>query len=80
MHAWPTAAGYAGARVFITGEIARARCRTQIDNGFGDAVTPGPIDATYPVLIKDLPAPRPANDPPRLAMWHAFLKKNELAL
>ncbi len=51
-------AGYAGARVLISGKIAKARCKTQIDIGFGDAVTPGPIDATYPVLIDDLPAPR----------------------
>lgn len=51
-------AGYAGARVLISGEIAKARCKTQIDIGFGDAVTPGPIDATYPVMIDDLPAPR----------------------
>ena len=51
-------AGYAGTRVLITGEIAKARCKTQIDIGFGDAVTPGPIDATYPTLITDLPAPR----------------------
>nr|WP_311528742.1 nucleotidyl transferase AbiEii/AbiGii toxin family protein [uncultured Ralstonia sp.] len=51
-------AGYAGARVLISGEIARARCKTQIDIGFGDAVTPGPVDATYPVLIGDLPAPQ----------------------
>lgn len=51
-------AGYAGARVLISGEIAKARCKTQIDIGFGDAVTPGPIDAVYPVLIDDLPAPR----------------------
>lgn len=51
-------AGYAGARVLISGEIAKARCKTQIDIGFGDAVTPEPIDATYPVLIDDLPAPR----------------------
>lgn len=51
-------AGYAGARVLIAGEIAKARCKTQIDIGFGDAVTPGPIDAVYPVLIDDLPAPR----------------------
>jgi predicted nucleotidyltransferase component of viral defense system len=49
---------YAGARVLISGEIAKARCKTQIDIGFGDAVTPGPIDAVYPVLINDLPAPR----------------------
>ena len=51
-------AGYAGARVFITAEIAKARCKTQIDIGFGDAVTPGPVQAVYPVLIEDLPAPR----------------------
>jgi predicted nucleotidyltransferase component of viral defense system len=51
-------AGYAGARILIAGEIAGARCKTQIDIGFGDAVTPGPVHAVYPVLIKDLPAPR----------------------
>ena len=51
-------AGYTGARVLITGEIAKARCKTQIDIGFGDAVTPGPVNAVYPVLIEDLPAPR----------------------
>jgi hypothetical protein len=41
----------------ITAELARATCKTQIDIGFGDAVTPGPIQAVYPVLIKDFPAP-----------------------
>ena len=51
-------AGYAGARVVITGELAGARCRTQLDVGFGDAVTPGPVQAEYPVLIEDFPAPR----------------------
>jgi predicted nucleotidyltransferase component of viral defense system len=51
-------AGYAGARVIITGELANARCKTQVDIGFGDAVTPEPIHAEYPVLIKDFPAPR----------------------
>jgi predicted nucleotidyltransferase component of viral defense system len=51
-------AGYAGARVLVTGEIANARCKTQIDIGFGDAVTPSPVHSVYPVLIEDLPAPR----------------------
>lgn len=50
-------AGYAGARVMIDAELARAKCRTQVDIGFGDAVTHGPIQATYPVLIADFPAP-----------------------
>lgn len=31
---------------------------TQVDVGFGDAVTPGPTDAVYPVLLDELPAPR----------------------
>ena len=50
-------AGYAGARVIVSAELARARCKTQIDVGFGDAVTPGPVDAIYPVLIADFAAP-----------------------
>lgn len=50
-------AGYAGARILIAADLAKARCKTQIDVGFGDAVTPGPVDAVYPVLIADLPAP-----------------------
>lgn len=51
-------AGYAGARVLITADVAKARCKTQIDIGFGDAVTPEPVAAVYPVLLNDLPAPR----------------------
>lgn len=51
-------AGYGGVRVVLAGELANARCKTQIDVGFGDAVTPGPVDSVYPVLLDDLPAPR----------------------
>ena len=51
-------AGYGGVCVVISGELAKARCKTQIDVGFGDAVTPGPVDSVYPVLLNDLPAPR----------------------
>ena len=36
-------AGYGGVRVIITADLARARCKTQIDVGFGDAVTPAPV-------------------------------------
>jgi len=28
-----------------------------VDIGFGDAVTPGPVQARYPVLLDDFPAP-----------------------
>ena len=51
-------AGYGGIRVMTAGDLARARCKTQIDVGFGDAVTPAPVDSVYPVLLDDLPAPR----------------------
>ena len=51
-------AGYGGVRVAIAGELAKARCKTQIDVGFGDAVTPAPVDSIYPVLLGDMPAPR----------------------
>jgi len=51
-------AGYAGARIVFTAELARAKCKVQVDIGFGDAVTPGPVHAAYPVLIADFPAPQ----------------------
>lgn len=38
-------AEYAGARILIGGELAKARSKTQIDVGFGDAVTPAPVDS-----------------------------------
>jgi len=44
--------------VIIAGDLAKARCKTQIDVGFGDAVTPAPVDSVYPVLLGDLPAPK----------------------
>lgn len=51
-------AGYGGVRVIIAGELAKARCKTQIDVGFGDAITSAPVDSVYPVLLDDLPAPK----------------------
>ncbi|WP_412755510.1 nucleotidyl transferase AbiEii/AbiGii toxin family protein [Legionella longbeachae] len=50
--------GYTGARVELFGELAKAKIKIQIDIGYGDAVTPGPIDAHYPVLLNNLPAPK----------------------
>jgi hypothetical protein len=50
--------------VIVAGELAKAQCRTQIDIGFGDAVTPAPLESVYPVLLNDLPAPRLRTYPP----------------
>lgn len=51
-------ANYAGARVTVLALIDGARCELQIDVGFGDAVTPEPQEASYPVLLADFPAPK----------------------
>jgi len=48
---------YAGVRVRTSAIIDRARMPVQIDVGFGDAVTPAPVQIDYPVLL-DMPAPR----------------------
>lgn len=50
--------GYTGARIELFSELSKAKIKIQVDIGFGDAVTPGPIDANYPVLLKDLPSPK----------------------
>ena len=47
---------YRGIRVHIDARLANARIPLQIDIGFGDAITPGPVAVTYPTLL-DSPAP-----------------------
>lgn len=51
-------ANYAGVRVMLLGVIDGARCQIQIDIGFGDAVTPGPDDVAYPVMLSEFAAPK----------------------
>lgn len=49
---------YGGVRIFIAATLDGARIALQVDIGFGDAVTPGPVSISYPVLLDDLPAPQ----------------------
>ena len=51
-------ANYAGVRVTLLGLIDGARCPIQVDIGFGDAVTPGPEDVQYPVMLSEFAAPK----------------------
>ena len=51
-------AAYEGLRARLVGLLGGARCHVQWDVGFGDAVTPAPVDVDYPVLLEDMPAPR----------------------
>lgn len=48
---------YGGVRIRTQATIAGARIPIQVDVGFGDAITPGPIEIDYPALL-DAPAPR----------------------
>jgi len=49
-------AEYGGVRVRTTATIDGARIPIQVDVGFGDAVTPAPVEIDYPTLL-DNPAP-----------------------
>jgi hypothetical protein len=51
------AAGYAGVRITLQGQLDGARCSVQVDIGFGDAVTPAPESVRFPVLLDELPQP-----------------------
>lgn len=50
-------ARYAGIRVHIDAYLGKAKDRIQIDIGFGDAVTPGPVAMEYPTLLPSIPKP-----------------------
>lgn len=51
------ATGYGGMRIDVPARLEGARIKLQVDIGFGDAVTPGPLAVRYPVLLDDLPSP-----------------------
>lgn len=50
-------ANYAGLRVTLRANLDNARCNVRLDVGFGDVVTPAPVEIEYPTLLDDLPRP-----------------------
>lgn len=48
---------YEGVRSTFTGFLERARIAMQIDLGFSDVITPGPVDLIYPTILQQ-PAPQ----------------------
>lgn len=50
-------ANYSGIRVTLIGLIDGAKCPVQVDVGYGDAVTPAPESALYPVIFAEMPVP-----------------------
>ncbi len=51
-------ADYEGARLSLLALLGRARIQVQIDFGFGDAITPAPVEVEYPTLLATSAAPR----------------------
>lgn len=54
---------YPGQRVKLKARLGDMRIPLQVDVGFGDAVTPGPVETQYPTLL-DHPGPRIRAYPP----------------
>ena len=50
-------AEYGGLRITLTAKLGTAEIPLQVDVGFGDAITPSPIEIEFPTLL-DMPAPR----------------------
>lgn len=62
---------YEGVRVGCVARLGQARIDLQVDVGFGDAVTPGPVTVQYPGLL-DLPAPELAAYPRETVVAEKF--------
>ncbi|MCW3059869.1 MAG: hypothetical protein JWQ02_1690 [Capsulimonas sp.] len=48
---------YEGVRITLMAMLGTSKIPMQIDVGFGDAVTPSPVDVTFPTML-DMPAPQ----------------------
>jgi hypothetical protein len=70
---------YQGVRVKITGRLGKARVPIQVDIGFGDVVTPKPVQTSFPTLL-DFPAPRLAMYPRETVVAEKFEAMVKLGL
>lgn len=62
---------YQGVRVTLVTRLGKARVPIQVDIGFGDAVTPKPVQTDFPTLL-DFPAPRLAMYPRETVVAEKF--------
>jgi hypothetical protein len=62
---------YGGVRVRTEATIAGARIPIQVDVGFGDAITPRPVEIVYPALL-NAPAPHLRAYPPETVVAEKF--------
>lgn len=62
---------YSGVRLDFVAELAGARLPMHIDIGYGDAITPGPVDIEYPSLMGQ-PAAKLKAYPPQTVVAEKF--------
>lgn len=70
---------YGGVRIRTRATIAAARVPIQVDVGFGDAITPGPVEIDYPALL-DAPAPHLRAYPIETVVARNFMPWSPVAL
>ncbi len=70
---------YQGVRVTLLARLGKAKVPLQVDIGFGDAVTPKPVQTSYPTLL-DFPAPRLAMYPRETVVAEKFEAMVKLGL
>ena len=63
---------YQGVRLSLTGELARATSRVQVDIGFGDHVYPPPKRQNFPTLLPGLPQANILMYPPETVVAEKF--------
>jgi len=70
---------YQGVRVTLVTRLGKAKVPIQVDIGFGDAVTPKPVQTDFPTLL-DFPAPRLAMYPRETVVAEKFEAMVKLGL
>jgi hypothetical protein len=63
---------YSGVRLNFVAELAGARLPMRVDIGYGDAITPGPVDIEYPSLLLGQPAAKLKAYPPQTVVAEKF--------
>jgi len=71
---------YDGRRVLLRGSLGTLPVNVQVDIGFGDPVSPEPVELQYPVLLEQLPSPRLRTYPPETVIAEKFEAMVKLGL
>lgn len=68
---------YSGVRVKFIGNLGNTRIPMQVDIGFGDVITPSPVETNYPTILENVNSPHLRVYPPETILAekiHALVK------